>query len=160
MTEEKETKSDVEAAKQKALSLLDRRDYSRAELLRKLAEKGFADTAAESAVDRLVTLGFVDDRRYAPIVVRHYAAKGYGPQRIRSELQRRGIPKALWDAALTEMPSQDETVDRLLRARLRGAEPDDRAALKKAADALLRRGYGWDEISAAVNRWRAEIEDN
>ena len=30
--------SSVEAAKQKALSLLDRRDYSRAELLRKLSD--------------------------------------------------------------------------------------------------------------------------
>ena len=160
MTPEREAPTNaVEAAKRKALALLDRRDYSRAELLRKLAEKDFEPAAAEQAVDRLVELGFVDDARYAPIVVRHYAAKGYGAQRVRGELQRRGIPKELWDAALAEMPEQDETVDRLLRARLRGADPDDRAALKKAADALLRRGYGWDEINAAVERLRAEPED-
>ena len=146
----------VEAAKRKALSLLDRRDYSRAELLQKLAEKGYEDAAATSAVDRLVELGFVDDARYAPIVVRHYAAKGYGAQRIRGELRRRGIPKELWDAAMAEMPAQDETVDRLLRARLKGADPDDHAALRRATDALLRRGYGWDEINAAVERLRAE----
>ena len=154
--ERNELKSAVEAAKQKALSLLDRRDYSRAELLRKLTDKGFDEAAAEQALDRLAELGFVDDARYAPIVVRHYAAKGFGAQRVRGELQRRGIPKELWDAALAEMPEQDETVDRLLRARLSGADPDDRAALKKAADALLRRGYGWDEISAAVERLKAE----
>ena len=160
MTPEREAPTNaVEAAKRKALALLDRRDYSRAELLRKLAEKDFEPAAAEQAVDRLVELGFVDDARYAPIVVRHYAAKGYGAQRVRGELQRRGIPKELWDAALAEMPEQDETLDRLLRARLRGADPDDRAALKKAADALLRRGYGWDEINAAVERLRAEPED-
>ena len=146
----------VEAAKQKALSLLDRRDYSRAELLKKLAEKGYEDAAACAAVDRLVELGFVDDARYAPIVVRHYAAKGYGAQRVRGELQRRGIPKELWDAAMAEMPEQDETVDRLLRAKLKGADPGDRAALKRATDALLRRGYGWDEIGAAVERLREE----
>ena len=68
----------AEAAKLKALSLLDRRDYSRAELLRKLTEKGFDAAASETALDRLTELGFVDDARYAPIVVRHYAAKGYG----------------------------------------------------------------------------------
>ena len=160
MTPEREAPTDaVEAAKRKALALLDRRDYSRAELLRKLAEKDFEPAAAEQAVDRLVELGFVDDARYAPIVVRHYAAKGYGAQRVRGELQRRGIPKELWDAALAEMPAQDETVDRVLRTRLRGADPDDRAALKRAADALLRRGYGWDEINAAVERLRAELEE-
>lgn len=149
----------VAAAKQKALSLLDKRDYSRAELLRKLTEKGYADAAAQAAVDRLTELGFVDDGRYAPIVVRHYAAKGYGRARVRMELQRRGIPKALWDTALEEMPEQDETLDRLLRARLRGAMPDDRDALKRATDALQRRGYGWEEISAAVSRLRTESEE-
>ncbi len=159
MTEEKDTKSAVEAAKQKALSLLDRRDYSRAELLRKLAEKGFDEAAAEQAADRLVSLGFVDDARYAPIVARHYAAKGYGARRICGELQRRGIPKELWDAALAEMPEQEETLDRLLRARLRGAPLSDRAAVKKATDALARKGYGWDEIGAALERLRAESEE-
>ncbi len=150
----------AEAAKQKALSLLDRRDYSRAELLRSLTEKGYEAAAAETAVDRLVQLGFVDDARYAPIVVRHYAAKGYGAQRIRGELQRRGIPKNLWESAMAEMPEQDETVDRLLRSRLRGADLRDRAALKRATDALLRRGYGWDEINAAVERYRSETEED
>ena len=154
---EKENAS-VEAAKRKALSLLDRRDYSRAELLRKLDEKGYDAAAAEEAVDRLVYLGFVDDARYAPIVVRHYAAKGYGAQRIRGELQRRGIAKELWDAAMAEMPQQDETLDRLLRSRLKGAGVGDRDALRNATDAPRRKGYGWDEISAAVERMRAEEE--
>ena len=148
----------VDAAKETALLLLDRRDYSRAELLRKLEEKGFDAAAAEQALDRLTELGFVDDARYAPIVVRHYAAKGYGARRVQQELQRRGIPKELWDAAMEEMPEQDETVDRLLRARLRGADLSDRDALRRATDALLRRGYGWDEITAAVERAREERE--
>ena len=146
----------VEAAKKRALWLLDKRDYSRAELLKKLTEKGYAEETAAAAVDRLAELGFVDDARYAPIVVRHYAAKGYGARRVQAELQRRGIPKELWDAAMEEMPAQDESVDKLLRSRMRGAESTDRAALKRAADALLRRGYAWDEINAAVERLREE----
>ena len=159
MKEKTELKSSPETAKQKALALLDKRDYSRAELLRKLEEKGIAQPDAEAAVDRLCDLGFVDDARYAPIVVRHYAAKGYGRRRVQQELQRRGIPKELWDRALEQMPEQDETVLRLLRSKLRGADTDDRAALKKAADALLRKGYGWDEINAAVERLCSEQEE-
>lgn len=150
----------VEAAKKRALWLLDKRDYSRAELLKKLTEKGYAEETAAAAADRLAELGFVDDARYAPIVVRHYAAKGYGARRVQAELQRRGIPKELWDAAMEEMPAQDESVDRLLRSRMRGADSSDRAALKKASDALLRRGYAWDEINAAVERYRAETEED
>ena len=150
----------VEAAKKRALWLLDKRDYSRAELLKKLTEKGYAEETAAAAVDHLAELGFVDDARYAPIVVRHYAAKGYGARRVQAELQRRGIPKELWDAAMEEMPAQDESVDKLLRSRMRGAESTDRAALKRAADALLRRGYAWDEINVAVERYRAETEED
>ena len=144
--------------KEKALQLLDKRDYSRAELLRKLAEKDYDEAEATEAVDRLVELGFVDDARYAPIIVRHYAAKGYGPQRVRQELQRRGIPKELWDEAMEQMPQQDDTVDRLLRSKLKSETPD-RAELKRASDFLLRKGYGWDEIKAAVARYNSEIED-
>jgi len=145
-------------AKERALQMLDRRDYSRAELIRKLTEKGYEEAEAAEAADRLAELGFVDDARYAPIIVRHYAAKGYGAQRVRQELQRRGIPKELWDTAMQEMPRQDDTVDRLLRARLRSDTPD-RAELKRASDFLLRRGYSWDEVKSAVARYSAEIED-
>ena len=149
-------KSTFEAAKNRALALLDKRDYSRAELRRKLLEKGISEADADAALERLGALGFVDDARYAPIVVRHYAAKGYGRRRVQQELQRRGIPRELWDEALAQMPEQDDTLDRLLAARLRGAELDDRAALKKATDALARRGYGWEEIAEAVERLKGE----
>ena len=145
-------------AKERALAMLDRRDYSRAELLKKLAEKGVEETEAAEAVERLAELGFVDDARYAPIIVRHYAAKGYGPQRVRQELQKRGIPKDLWDEAMEQMPAQDDTVDRLLRSKLKSESPD-RAELKKAQDFLLRKGYGWDEIKAALGRYNSEIEE-
>jgi len=145
-------------AKERALAMLDRRDYSRKELLDKLIEKGEDAAEAEQAVERLAELGFVDDARYAPIIVRHYAAKGYGVQRVRQELQRRGIPRELWDEALGQMPVQDDAVDRLLRGKLKGEAPD-RAALKKATDFLARKGYGWEEIRAAVERYNAEIEE-
>ena len=146
-------------AKERALAMLDRRDYSRAELLKKLVEKGEDETEAAAAVERLAELGFVDDARYAPIIVRHYAAKGYGPQRARQELQRRGIPKELWDEAMEQMPEQDDTIDRLLRSRLKSESPD-RAELKKAQDFLLRKGYGWEEIKSAIDRYNSEIEDS
>ena len=158
MKEKNEIRSSPEAAKQKALALLDKRDYSRRELLRKLTEKGIDEADAGAALDRLEELGFVDDARYAPIVVRHYAAKGYGRRRVQEELQRRGIPRELWDSALEELPEQEDTLDRLLRSRLRGADPDDRAALKKASDALLRRGFGWEEIQEAAERYRSGFE--
>ena len=73
------------------------------------------------------------------MVVRHYAAKGYGAGRIRNELFRRGVPKELWDDALSEMPVQDDAIDKFVRSRL--TDPSDRAQIKKVTDGLVRRGY-------------------
>ena len=145
-------------AKEHALALLNRRDYSREELLKKLLEKGEEPEAAEAAVERLTELGFVDDARYARLIVRHYAAKGYGPRCVKQELHHRGIPAELFDEAMEQMPEQDETVDRLLRSRLKSEAPD-RGELKKASDFLLRKGYSWDEINAALRRYQASIGD-
>ncbi|MBQ0134786.1 MAG: regulatory protein RecX [Clostridiales bacterium] len=141
-------------AKARALSLLDRRDYSRKMLIDKLCEKAISTADAEEVADWLCSLRVVDDSRYAGIVVRHYAAKGYGKKRIEQELYRRGIARELWDTALEEMPEQESALDKLLQSRLRGDfSPESR---KKAAAAAQRRGYGWEEIRSAMERLQSE----
>ena len=144
-------------AKARALALLDKRDYSRKMLIDKLCEKAISTADAEEVADWLCSLAVVDDGRYAAMVVRHYAAKGYGERRIREELYRRGIAKELWDEALEEMPQQDEAIDRLLRNKLKGDFSSE--SRKKAAAAAQRRGYGWDDIRAAMERLQSEDEE-
>ena len=147
----------AEETRKKALALLDRRDYGSAELCAKLVEKGAEPDDAALAVARMVELGFVNDSNYAAMVVRHYAAKGYGVSRVREELRRRKLDRELWDAALEELPDQTETADRLLETRLRGRAPegDD---LRRACAALIRRGLSWDEVSAAAKRLSHGLE--
>ena len=140
-----------EQAKARALRILERRDVSRKELTDKLTAKGESPEDAAAVADWLEDLGVINDARYAGMVVRHYAAKGYGKSRIQNELYRHGIGKELWEEALEQYPEQEETIDRLLRARLKHPDPD-RAEIKKATDALLRRGFSWSEINAAKDR--------
>ena len=140
-----------EETKQRALRILERRDVSRKELITKLTDKGISPEEAAETADWLEGLGVIDDVRYAGMVVRHYMAKGYGKARIQSELYRHGLPKELWEEALAQFQAPEETIDRLLRAKLKSDCPD-LADLKKATDALLRRGFSWREINAAKNR--------
>ena len=77
--------------RQKALELLSRRPHSRKELKDKLLRRGIDEEDAEDCVAWLAEHGFLDDGEYAGAVARHYAAKGYGAGRVRSELQRRGL---------------------------------------------------------------------
>lgn len=140
-----------EEAKARALKILERRDVSRKMLFDKLTEKGVADADAEEVADWLCGLGVVNDERFAGLVVRHYAAKGYGERRIREELYRRGIDRELWDAALEELTGSDERLDRLLGAKLRGdASPEN---LQRTQNYLLRRGYSWEDIREATERY-------
>ena len=145
-------------ARQRALKILERRDVSRKMLLDKLTEKGISNADAEEVADWLCGLGVVNDERFAGLVVRHYAAKGYGAGRIRNELYRRGIPRERWDDALQELPEQDGQIDTLLRRRLRSDTPD-RDELRRASDYLYRRGFGRDEIRAAIARYQDNFEE-
>lgn len=146
-----------EEAKKRALRLLDKRDYSRKMLIDKLTEKGASPEDAAEVVDRLCEIGVVSDQRYADLVVRHYAGKGYGTRRIREELFRRGIDPELRDAVLAQLPSADDTVYRLLKNKLRGSSAPE--VLRRAQDALLRRGFSRSEVRAAVEHYLSETED-
>ena len=144
--------------RQRALKILERRDVSRKMLIDRLTEKGASPEDAAEAADWLCGLGVVDDRRYAELLVRHYAGKGYGERRLRDELYRRGVPRELWAEALESMPETDGAVYSLLCRKMAGTGggPDD---LRRAQSYLLRRGFSMAEVSDAVNRYRFENEE-
>lgn len=150
--------SSLSRCRQRALRIIGVRAMSVKELTDRLKEKGESPENAEAAAQWLRDMRLLDDAQYAAMCVRHYAAKGYGPGKIRSELYRRGIAKDLWDDALEELPEQDDRIDALLRRKLRSDTPD-RTELRKAADYLYRRGFGRDEIHAALARYSERLEE-
>ena len=135
------------------------RMLSKKELTDRLRRKGADPDEAAEAAERMEELGAVNDSAYAGVVVRHYAAMGYGRGRVEQELFRRGIPRELWEAALRELPDSAAAIDTFLQSKLKGRMPD-RAETKRLSDALLRRGYSWNEIRPALNRLgQTEIEE-
>ena len=145
--------------RQRALRIIGARAMSVKELTDRLKEKGESPENAEDAAQWLLGMRLLDDAQYAAMCVRHYAAKGYGPGKIRNELYRRGIARELWDEALEELPEQDDRIDALLRRKLKSDTPD-RAELRKAADYLYRGGFGRDEIHAALARYSELSEED
>ena len=152
-----ELRGDAEkiAARTRALRMLGHRPMSRKEVTDRLTQKGTEEETAEETVDWLQNIGALNDEEYALQIVRHYSAKGYGIGRIKDEFYKRGVPKELWDAALEQKPDSEETVLKLLKSKLKSENPD-RAEISKAANALYRRGFSWDEIKRAVNKFETE----
>lgn len=163
---------------ERAVELLSARAMSRKELVDKLStpirrkkkkgeeetgpdpellerQRGMLREQAEKVAARMEDLGLLNDVEYAAAIVRHYRAKGYGVGKLRDELYRRGVPTRLWDEALAQPYEGDSSLDRLVERRLRGAELT-RESLKKTADYLARRGFGWEEISQALDRYRTQ----
>ena len=144
-------------AREKALEYISRRRMSCRELEKKMLDKGYDEHTAAYSVSWLLEHGFLNDESYAGAVVRHYAAKGYGPGRIRAELSRRGIDRELWDTALEEFPEGTSKIDKFISSRL--TDPEDRAQVQKITAALYRRGHSWEDIRRALRRFSADCEE-
>ena len=144
--------------REKALDLLGYRALSRGELARKLTEREFSQEETQEVCDWLEDLGYLNDSRYAAQVCAHYAAKGYGERRLREELYRRQVPREYWEEALGSVGPTDDEVDAFLRKRFKGERPDPKE-LKRASDALLRRGFRYDQVREGLRRYGMEVED-
>ncbi|WP_407352208.1 regulatory protein RecX [Luteimonas sp. R10] len=131
---------------QRALGLLVRREHSRRELERKLTARGVEADEAARAVERMAAEGWQDDARFAVSLARSRVAAGYGPQRIRAELESHGLDAATVEAAFAALAEDGEDdwrgrAQALLERRfgdLRVAGQDRR---RKAAEYLIRRGF-------------------
>ena len=95
--------------RQRAAELAAGRMLSRKELSDRLVKKGADPQEAQETAQWLADLGAVDDAAYAGVIARHYAAMGYGPGRVRQELQRRGVPRDLWTDALEQAVNEHIT---------------------------------------------------
>lgn len=106
-------------------------------------------------------LHLLDDRKTAEQVVYSCIHKGYGLARAKQALYEKRIPKELWDQVLEDYPDQMEKVLSFLRSRL--DEDSDNREVKRAVDALMRRGHTYGTIRAALNilslDWEELTED-
>lgn len=147
-------------AKERAVRTVAASAVSERTLHKRLVQKGSSEEDAEAAVVWLRELNLLSDADTAGQLVRAAAAKGYGAARIKSILYEKGIPRALWDAALASLPEMDGAIDKFLHQKLDGRVLDDRL-VKKTADALLRRGHSWQDVREGLRRYRdgLDLED-
>ena len=141
---------DPPSAYQQALGLLVRRERSRAELGRKLKERGVEGEAANAALDTLARQDFQNDERFAGALARTRAAAGYGPVRLRAELATHGLDRSTIAAALDTCEVDWDAIACDAARRRFGPRLADPATRRKAIDLLLRRGFDPRCASGAV----------
>lgn len=137
---------------QRALGLLTRREHSQRELTSKLVARGVSPDEADEVVDKLRDAGWQDDIRFAESLLRTRAGAGYGPIRLRAELQTHGLDSEAV-ASVIERYDGDWTDNarNLLQRRFGNDLDGDLKRQRKAADMLYRRGFSADHIRAAIH---------
>jgi regulatory protein len=93
-------------------------------------------------LDGLEQAGLLSEARFAEQYVRQRGAKGYGPVRIRAELQQRGIAPSEIQRALAEAEVPwEEQLHRLIQRKYGHPLPSDRQELARVQRALHQRGF-------------------
>jgi regulatory protein len=121
---------------------------SRAQLEKKLRQRGCDDDVAARVLDRMTEVGLIDDEAYAQMLVRsRQSGKGLARRALAHELRKQGIDQEVADEALGQVGAGDERVkaEQLVAKKLRtlrGLAPDVQA--RRLAGMLARKGYPGD----------------
>ncbi|MGB2246217.1 MAG: regulatory protein RecX [Alcanivorax sediminis] len=141
--------------RQRAVSLLARRDHARRELETKLRSKVGDHPALAAVIEWCEEHGFIDDRRFAGFFVRSRIERGHGPLRIRQEMQLKGVDRELIERAISEA-GDDDGVDwfalaRETRARRFRSLPQDQKEKARQLRFLQSRGFDAEQSFAALD---------
>lgn len=139
-------------ARSVAMRLLARREHSRFELAMKLRQRRLDASAVEPVLDEFEQEGWLSDERFAEVYGRQRLELGYGPLRILSELQQRGV-----DQAPTVIRDQSEEAWQELAVQVRarrfglGDIRDDWDERVRQARFLTRRGFTGEQVEKALD---------
>jgi regulatory protein len=136
-----------------ALRALSYRERTESELRSWLAEREISEGEIEEVIAMLMEAGAIDDasfaRRYAEDKVQ---LAGWGPDRIASSLDSRGVSREHIDAALGG-DDQEALLERAVSLLAdRGMSCEDQRERERALGLLVRRGYPLELAYEAVRR--------
>jgi regulatory protein len=124
-----------------AVRALGAHDRTAAELDARLARRGVPAEEREQALERLGSLGYLDDARVAHERAARLAERGSGDALIRHDLEARGIGSEAVEEALAALEPERERAARIVAARGSSA---------RTARYLASRGFGEDAVAALV----------
>ena len=136
------------SAKMRAVRIVSASSVSKRDLEYRLVQKGEDPKQAKQAVEWMSDLNLLDDAKTAQQIVDRCIRKGYGRSRAKQALYDKRIPKEYWEEVLADYPDQTDKIVEFLRSRLN--EAFEERDVRRATDALLRRGHSYQEIRKAM----------
>lgn len=154
--------SNFRRAYQYALYCLDYRDYSAEDLFEKLMKTYKNEAVCLAVVRKLAKAGIIDDQRYAEKLAQKLVeTKKFGYHRALREMKAKGLDE---DTAVDALEKYDdlfaENLAQLIEKKHSRYLTDsgDRKNIEKVKNALVRYGYGFDEVNRAVRDYFESVE--
>jgi regulatory protein len=142
----------------RAIRMLARREYSRAELARRLTTASVAPEDVTSLLDDLERLGYLSDARYADAVVTRKAHE-FSHRGIAQSLRARGVDRDTASAALDARTIDDHAALIALWRRRFGQKPVDDREKARQVRFLQSRGFALSAILALLRSPPDDADD-
>lgn len=160
--EELRQRDGIEVAFQSALKSLNYRSRTKKEISQKLLEKGFSTDQVQAVVDRLETVGLVEDTRYAQMWVENRNEFHPRSQRLmRLEMIQKGIEEEVIESALGGSADDGELAVKAAQKQLRKYERLEWPEFRQKLSAYLaRRGFSYGTIAPVVKSVWDSLKNN
>ena len=145
-----------------AMNLLVKRDYAEAELYRKLKDRGYSDYFAGKGIEYVSSYHYLDDVRYARQMI---ASKSGTVSRkmMVNKMKQKGLSDEVIREAMEAAEWTDEAgLVRELRKRFNSSVQIEELTDKdrqKLIQSLMRKGYGYGDISHALRNFEETGEE-
>lgn len=135
--------------RERALRLLARREHSRAELVRKLGQAGFAQDDIEALLDEFEEKKWLSDRRFAESYVADHRARA-GAVKLTYDLRQRGVADSIISEVLSD--NRDSELERARGVWQKKFPSTSTSVTEKAKQVrfLQSRGFSIDVIRRVI----------
>nr|WP_220732300.1 regulatory protein RecX [Shewanella morhuae] len=136
-----------------------------------MLEKGFELNDIEPVLDACESSGFINDNRYAELLVRSHISRGHGTIRIRQAIAQKGLSKDCIEVAITNSDcdwfelAKNKAIKKYGIPRVtevKGSTARDLIAKEKAKRVrfLMGQGFSYDQISYALAVDPNDLDEN
>lgn len=156
-------KESLDKARLSVVRWLRFRSRSRREVELYLEKKGFAREISAALLDELQEYRYIDDLRFTEEYIQSCLGRGFGQNRVRSELTKKGIDRELIGEAIKQHFAVEHELIRvvaLLGRRAKRIVAPDQKWVRQQFSFLKGRGFSENVIMQALKQYcRDLIED-
>lgn len=144
-----------------AVNLLSYRPRSKHEIRQKLGKKGYEEFVIETAIERMVTMGYLDDHAFARFWIEsRNRSKPRGKRALSYELRNKGVSDAIIRDLLDDMVDENAGAYEAAQKRIRRMRGKTQYEFKQKVGAFLqRRGFNYEAVNQVLETVIEELQE-